>query len=224
MTFAPDDPESCARARLDMVESQLVSRGIRDADVLRAMGQVPREAFVPEPDRALAYADGPLALGHGQTISQPYVVAWMMELAGICPGSTALDVGTGSGYQAAAMAEVGAHVYGLERLPILAETTQRRLEQLGYGNITLRLGDAFEGWSGPLNDGREPQFDAIVVAAAPEIVPPKLVEQLAPGGRLVLPVGTRQQELVVVRKSNAGAVEYDAVGAVRFVPLVPGPP
>jgi protein-L-isoaspartate(D-aspartate) O-methyltransferase len=207
------DPDFPAERRA-MVEEQLRGRGIEDERVLDAMGRVPREAFVDADDRIRAYDDGPLAIGFGQTISQPYMVALICGAAAVRPGHKVLDVGTGSGYQAAVLAELGATVHTMERLPILAEKAEERLAAAGYGHVTVHVGDGSRG----LPD--EAPFDAITVAAAAADVPELLYEQLVARGRLVVPVGaTRGQRLeVVIRSPEGPAVAHSVL--CRFVPLV----
>jgi protein-L-isoaspartate(D-aspartate) O-methyltransferase len=201
--------------RLRMVERQLRSRGIRDARVLEAMGRVPHELFVLEEERALAYADTPLAIGYGQTISQPFMVALICQEAGARPGHSVLDVGTGSGYQAAVLAEMGAQVHGVERIPQLAEQAQKALEEAGYGDrVTVHVGD------GTLGLPDLAPFHAIAVGAAAPRVPETLYAQLAPFGRLVVPVGgLRDQRLEVIVASPEGPAIVHSVPC-RFVPLV----
>jgi len=168
---------------------------------------------VPEPLRGAAYADHPLPIGHEQTISQPYIVALMTQLAKPKPESRALDIGTGSGYQAAVLAEVCKEVYGIEIVKPLADEAKVRLKKLGYENVTVRHGDGYRGWP------EAAPFDVIIVAAAPDHVPESLIEQLAPGGRLVIPVGRFAQELLVVSKDKDGQVDRKTVIAVMFVPM-----
>jgi protein-L-isoaspartate(D-aspartate) O-methyltransferase len=212
--------ETAQEQRRRMVGEQLAReapyrKAIRDSAVLRAMGRVPRHEFVPPRLREVAYADRPLPIGHGQTISQPWIVARMTELVRPRPGDTVLEVGTGSGYQAAVLAEIVGHVYTVEIIGDLARPARRRLERLGYENVTVRHGDGYRGWA------EHAPFDAVVVTAAPKEVPVPLVEQLARGGRMVVPVGPqgRGQDLTVLHKRRDGSVERRAVSAVRFVPL-----
>lgn len=199
--------------RRQMVESQLAARDIRDERVLDAMRRVPRHLYVPESERESAYADWPLQIGAGQTISQPYIVALMTQLARPTPVARALDVGTGSGYQAAVLAELCQQVYSIEIVESLARQARARLAALGYDNIEVQHGDGYRGWPerGP--------FDVIILAAAPPRVPAPLVEQLAVGGRLVLPVGDQTQELIVVEKQADGTARQWSVIPVRFVPM-----
>ncbi len=208
--------ESAAAARARMVEHQIAARGVKDQRVLAAMRTVPRHEFVPEPQRPEAHADRPLPIGHGQTISQPYIVALMTELAAVRPGHRVLEIGTGSGYQAAVLAELGADVHSIEIVEPLARDAERTLDRLGYGRVRVRHGDGWRGWP------EAAPFQAIVVTAAPPEVPPALLAQLAPGGRLVIPVGTGTQELRVLVRTPSG-VETRRVVPVRFVPMVGGP-
>jgi protein-L-isoaspartate(D-aspartate) O-methyltransferase len=198
-----------------MVAEQIEARGIRDPAVLRAMRAVPRHEFVPAAERAHAYDDRPLPIGHGQTISQPYIVAFMTEAAAVHPGSRVLEVGTGSGYQAAVLAESGADVYSIEIVEPLAAEARRTLARTGYERVHLRVGDGHRGWPDAA------PFDAIVVTAAAERVPPDLVAQLAPGGRLVIPVGDLSQDIEVHTHTPEG-ITVERVLPVRFVPLVGG--
>ena len=192
---APEaDGRAAARAR--MIETLERVYGFSDDEVLAAMWRVPRERMVPERYRDRAYADHPLPIGHGQTISQPYVVAVMTRALRVREGDRVLEVGTGSGYQAAVLAEMGARVYTIEIVPELAERARRTLADLGYADrVTVRTGDGYAGWP------EHAPFDAIIVTAAPDHVPQPLVDQLAPGGRLVIPVGRGDQELVLIEKT-----------------------
>jgi len=207
-------PASTDAARARMVARQLRARGISDERVLAAMAKVPRHEFVPAASRPLAYEDEPLPIGHGQTISQPYIVAAMTELARVDARSRVLEVGTGSGYQAAVLAEIARDVYTIEIVEALATEATRTLRRLGYGAVRVRHGDGYRGWK------EAAPFDAIIVTAAPPTVPPALLDQLAPGGRLVIPVGTRREQelLTVVRQGDEWSERSD--GPVVFVPLV----
>jgi protein-L-isoaspartate(D-aspartate) O-methyltransferase len=200
--------------RAHMVKQQLRGRGIKSQAVLSALGSVPRELFMGEAEQSHAYADCALPIAGGQTISQPYIVALMTELAEVGPGSRVLEIGTGSGYQAAVLAALGAQVFTIEIQPALLEAALGSLERLGM-HVEARCGDGRKGWP------EAAPFDAILVTAAPRAVPEALREQLAPGGRLVVPVGTEQQQLVVIRRTEQG-FEEERVAAVRFVPLVAG--
>jgi protein-L-isoaspartate(D-aspartate) O-methyltransferase len=189
------------------------------ARVLGALGQVPRHALVPERLRPLAYADRPLPIGFGQTISQPYIVALMTELLATSPDDRVLEVGTGSGYQAAVLSHLVSHVYSIEIVKPLAERAARDLERLGLTNVTVKAGDGYKGWP------QHAPFDGIIVTAAPMTVPPPLVEQLKPGGRLVLPLEERygRQFLMVLEKGRDGKIARRKVIEVRFVPLTRAP-
>ncbi len=199
-----------------MVAEQIAARGVRDARVLTAMREVPRHLFVPERDRANAYVDAPLGLGYGQTISQPYIVALMTELARPRRADRALEIGTGSGYQAAVLSRLVDHVFSVELIAELAGTARVRLTALGYRNVTVRQGDGYLGWPD------QAPFDIIIVTAAPDDIPPALVAQLRAGGRLVIPIGPvgAVQDLVVVEKDAAGTVTKRTIIPVRFVPMV----
>ncbi|TDI12008.1 MAG: protein-L-isoaspartate(D-aspartate) O-methyltransferase [Acidobacteria bacterium] len=195
-----------------MVERDLTARGVEDPQVLEAMRQVPRHLFVPEALRPHAYEDRPLPIGLGQTISQPYIVALMTALADVGPGDRVLEIGTGSGYQAAVLSVLAHRVYSIEILEELSLRAQKVLHETGRDNIEFRVGDGYRGWP------EAAPFDAIVVTAAPPHVPQPLVEQLAQGGRLVIPVGTAYQELLVLEKTAGGLVRRRSI-PVRFVPM-----
>lgn len=211
------DPEGqrLARERAAMVETQLRLRGIRDERVLAAMGNVPRERFVPEFDRSQAYADGALPIDAGQSISQPYMVARMTELLAVRPGDRVLEIGTGSGYQAAILANLGARVLSFERHAELAAEARRRLELLGFADaVEIRVAD------GSLGDPTASAFDGIVVTAAAPSIPGALLEQLAEGGRLVIPVGSRDRQQLVVATRHGDDWDQRSDGECVFVPLV----
>ncbi len=222
---AQDDP---AHSRLDMMRAvdadvarspEVLGRDRLSSEVHAAMLKVPRHAFVPEEMARWAHDNRPLPIGHGQTISQPTIVAMMSDLVAVGPGDTVLEVGAGSGYQAAVLAEVCAHVHTIEIVPELARTARKRLAALGYENVTVYEGDGYKGVP------EHAPYHGIIVTAAPDHVPPDLIEQLAPGGRLVIPVGRqgRVQELTVLEKSGDGRVTRHEVLPVRFVPLTREP-
>lgn len=195
-----------------MVTEQIEARGIHDPATLAAIRAVPRHEFVPEVMRDEAYRDHPLPIGHGQTISQPYIVAFMTEAIHPEPGEKILEVGSGCGYQAAVLAQMGAEVYTIEIVEELAGIARHNLERLGYHNVHIRQGDGYRGWP------EHAPFDAIVVTCAPDKVPPDLVAQLREGGRMIIPVGSMEQQLVFLRK-HGGKVEQQTVLPVRFVPM-----
>jgi protein-L-isoaspartate(D-aspartate) O-methyltransferase len=195
-----------------MVDTQIAARGVADPIVLAAMRRVPRHRFVPDAELSRAYEDGPLAIGRGQTISQPYIVAVMTELAKPSLAGRALEIGTGCGYQTAVLAECFGEVWSVELEPELAARGAAALQALGYRNVHVRAGDGALGWPD------EAPFDAIVVTAAPERIPPALPAQLAEGGRLVIPLGALSQDLWVVTRTD-GRFERQCVMSVRFVPL-----
>jgi protein-L-isoaspartate(D-aspartate) O-methyltransferase len=206
------ETDSFAPRRERMVAEQIEARGVRDPAVLAAMRRVPRHRFVPEPLSRQAYDDTPLPIGLGQTISQPYIVALMTELARPRAGMKVLEVGTGSGYQAAVLATIVGTVHTIEIVPELGRRAAETLRELGYRNVQVVIGDGFDGLP------KDAPFDAIVVTAAPDAIPPPLLEQLALGGRLVIPVGSADQELVVVTKTAEG-YRRESVTPVRFVPM-----
>jgi protein-L-isoaspartate(D-aspartate) O-methyltransferase len=201
-----------AAKRWEMVESQIIARGIRNTAVIQAMLNVPRHEFVPEELRDEAYNDNPIPVGLGQTISQPYIVALMTELLNPASGRKILEVGTGSGYQSAVLAETGCDLYTIEIVENLAERARLILENLGYSNITYKIGDGYQGWE------EHAPFDGIIVTAAPGHVPAKLLEQLRVNGKMVIPVGDESQELQLVEKTETG-ITKKRITAVRFVPM-----
>lgn len=206
-----NDPFAADRAA--MVAGQIESRGIRDPRVLEVMRRVPRHLFVSEESRDQAHSDGPLPIGGGQTISQPYVVAYMTELLSVRPDARVLEIGTGSGYQTAVLAELADWVFTVERQQPLAGDARRRLDALGYRNIRFRTGDGWHGWP------EEAPFDRIIVTAAPDRVPEALVRQLKEGGKIVVPVGVGTQEIIEGDKRHEILEETRKI-AVRFVPLI----
>jgi len=199
-------------ARMRMVAQQLRARDITDARVLDAMTRVPREEFVPPDQRQWAHDDRPLPIGYRQTISQPYIVAFMTQALGLTPEAKVLEVGTGSGYQAAVLAELADTVYSIEIVPELAELARETLSRLGYDNVRLRQGDGYAGWP------EAAPFDAIIVTAAPDHVPPPLLDQLAVGGRMIIPVGDERQTLTILTRTDNGITETTSL-PVLFVPM-----
>jgi protein-L-isoaspartate(D-aspartate) O-methyltransferase len=203
-----------SRERDKMVEEQLVRRGVTDERVLAAMRRIPRHRFVDEGLQHRAYGDHPLPIGEEQTISQPYIVGLMTSLLELTGREKVLEIGTGSGYQTAVLAEASRRVCSIERLPRLAERARKLLEALGYANVWVRVGNGALGWPD------EAPFDRILVAAAGPSVPPPLVDQLAEGGRLVAPVGDAESQTLTLMERRAGEIRTRAVGDCRFVPLV----
>ena len=202
-----------AAQRQRMVDRQLKPRGINDERVLAAMAKVPREEFVRADERNDAYEDGPLPIGYDQTISQPYIVAFMTEQLRPKPGDRILEIGSGSGYQAAILADLVADVYTIEIVEPLAKTAEATLQRLGYKNVHLKAGDGYKGWP------EEAPFDAIIVTCAPDKVPQPLMDQLKEGGRMVIPVGERfAQQLYLLEKQN-GQLKESVTLPVRFVPM-----
>jgi protein-L-isoaspartate(D-aspartate) O-methyltransferase len=206
-----------ARLRADMVRL-IESRGVEDSATLAALRRVPRHEFVPDEYRREAYGDSPLPIGHGQTISQPYIVGYMTEILKPRPGLKVLEVGTGSGYQAAVLAAAGCEVYTIEIFEALATSARDRLARLGFDRVAVRHGDGHFGWE------EHAPFDAVIVTAAAGYIPPALVEQLKPGGRMIIPVGSVQgvQYLIQVEKDRRGAVTTRTLIPVRFVPMLEG--
>jgi protein-L-isoaspartate(D-aspartate) O-methyltransferase len=207
-------PDPWAAARAVMVETQIAGRGIEDMRVLAAMGKVPRHHFMPPEARDAAYEDRPVPIGHGQTISQPYIVAFMTEALRLTPDDKVLEIGTGSGYQAAVFAELAGEVHTIEIVEPLAKQAAVALADAGYDKVKTRGGDGYQGWP------EAAPFDAIMVTCAPDAIPQPLIDQLAEGGRMIIPVGPQNapQELVLLQK-NAGVIERRNVLPVRFVPM-----
>ena len=205
------------RLRERMVKEQIIARGIKDPRVIKAMERVPRHLFVPSSSRTFSYGDYPLSIGEGQTIPQPYIVAFMTEALEPTAGDKVLEIGTGSGYQAAILAELVKEVYTIEILPELGKRAQQTLDGLGYKNIRMKIGDGYRGWP------EDAPFDAIIVTCAPDKIPEALTGQLREGGRMIIPVGREGgvQKLVKVVKKR-GKVETQSVMDVRFVPMVKG--
>ncbi len=195
-----------------MVKSQLLTRGISDGAVIRAMREVPRHEFVPAEDAAEAYDDHPLSIGYGQTISQPYIVAYMTEALRLNGDERVLEIGTGSGYQAAVLAKLGVNVFTIEIVEELAQRARHTFDRLGIPHIISRAGDGYQGWP------EEAPFDAIILTAAPEHIPQPLLDQLAPGGRMILPLGKTLQKLVILTNTTAG-IQRKELLPVAFVPM-----
>jgi len=211
-SFNPNEKDKYVHQRIRMVDKQIKARGVKDKAVLEAMRKVPRHLFVPPNMVDSAYDDNPLPIGHGQTISQPYIVALMTEVLRLKDDSKVLEIGTGSGYQTSILAEVAAAVYTIEIVAPLVNPAKELLITLGYSNIFFKYGDGYEGWPD------EAPFDAIIVTAAPKHIPEPLVQQLAIGGRMVIPVGNYYQDLVLLIKKEHGVQKKD-ITAVRFVPM-----
>lgn len=212
MTDPPDRKDERAR----MVDAQILARGVRDARVLQAMARVPRHLFVPAADQARAYGDHPLSIAGGQTISQPYIVAYMTEQLAIDPSHRVLEIGTGSAYQTAVLAELAREVFTIEVVRGLAASARKTLDAMGYTNVRAREGSGWDGWP------EAAPFDRVLVTAAPDSLPPALADQLAPGGVLVAPIGAGRagdQRLVRITRTEGGFSE-EALLAVRFVPMV----
>lgn len=207
-----NEEEEFRRQREAMVTQQIAARGVKDKGVLTAMRKVKRHLFVPKMYRHLAYQDYPLPIGQGQTISQPYIVGLMTELLALSGNEKVLEIGTGSGYQAAILAALAKEVYTIEILEPLARAAEKLLKELGFNNVYVKVGDGFLGWPD------KAPFDAIIVTCAPQDIPPPLIEQLAEGGRLVIPVGTNWQELKLVQKMKSGITITDII-PVSFVPM-----
>ena len=200
------------QARKNMIETQIKARGIKDKRLLKVLLKVERHKFVPLRARDSAYSDGPLSIGEGQTISQPYIVALMTELLNLSGDEKVLEIGTGSGYQAAVLAELAKEVFTIEIMEPLAKQSEQLLRDLGYKNITTRYGDGYLGWK------EKAPFDAIIVTCAPPHIPQSLIDQLAEGGKMVIPVGTFWQELKLLEKLN-GQIKTSSIIPVRFVPM-----
>ena len=207
---------SFSEKRQQMVSEQIKRRGITNQRVLEAMSKVPRHYFVPPHLAHLAYIDSPLPINHGQTISQPYIVAYMTDIADIKSEDKVLEIGTGSGYQAAILGELAQEVYTIEIIPELGEKARKTLKKLGYDNIHLRIGDGYKGWP------EQAPYNRILVTAAPEDIPPVLIEQLALKGKMVIPIGKYFQQIVIITKTNDGIIKQKTI-PVRFVPMITDP-
>lgn len=213
---ANSEVDSASALREEMVRNQLERRGVRDPRVLKVMRRVPREKFVPEEYKERAYDDGALPIGYGQTISQPYIVAFMTEALALKGTERVLEIGTGSGYQAAVLAELVPEVYSIELIEPLARRAEKILTDLGYTRVKIKVGNGYEGWP------EHAPYDAIMVTAAPEEVPQILLEQLKMDGRMIVPLGTWSQDLILVKKTPKGIVKQNLL-PVRFVPMVNEP-
>ena len=210
MTQGNTDTRQVERDR--MVDTQIVGGGITDQRVIAAMRRVPRHRFIPDEESDDAYGDFPLPIGHGQTISQPFIVAYMTQALKLKPNEKVLEIGTGSGYQAAILAELGVQGFSIEIVKPLAARAKAILAELGYDNVIVRAGDGYQGWPD------ESPFDAMIITAAPDHIPSPLLEQLAVGGRLILPVGSYSQNLVLIRRTEEGYQRTELL-PVRFVPM-----
>jgi protein-L-isoaspartate(D-aspartate) O-methyltransferase len=213
LSWAADPGDPLSSNRQQMVREQIEARGVKDQRVLEAMRKVRRHLFVPAPWRNSAYDDRPLPIGEGQTISQPYIVAFMTEAARIGPKDRILEIGTGSGYQSAVLGELAKEVYTIEIVKPLAESARLLLEKMGYKNIKVRWGDGYQGWK------EQAPFEAIIVTAAPSEIPGELVKQLKTGGRMVVPIGGFFQELYLITKMESG-IKKETLLPVRFVPMI----
>ncbi len=213
--FMQQDKDPYERQRRDMVSTQVAARGITDPAILAAMRKIPRHLFVPSAIAPYAYQDNPLPIGYDQTISQPFIVAWMTELAKPNKNKKALEIGTGSGYQAAILSETTGQVYSIEIVPELARSSKDLLAKLGYNNVEVKEADGYTGWE------EHAPFDIIMVTAACDHIPQPLLDQLAEGGRLIMPLGDPGaiQELIMITK-NRGKINRQTISAVRFVPLI----
>ena len=200
--------------RLKMVDEQIIARGVTDAKVVKAMKNIERHLFVPEEYIPMAYADRPLPIGYSQTISQPYIVAYMTEMLDLKPGDRVLEIGTGSGYQAAVLAEICDKVYTIEVVSPLGERARSLLKKLGYSNVVFKIGDGYKGW------GENAPFDAIIITCSPTHIPEPLQKQLAEGGRMIIPVGERYVQQLVYLVKKDGKLHRKAVLPVSFVPMV----
>ncbi|MBL4654339.1 MAG: protein-L-isoaspartate(D-aspartate) O-methyltransferase [Bacteroidia bacterium] len=206
--------EAWKKKAREMVNTQIIARNVNDKRVIDVMMNIPRHLFVPVNMQKHAYVDGPLPIGKEQTISQPYIVALMTELLQLKGDEKVLEIGTGSGYQAAVLSQLVDTCYSIELIKELADRSSKLLNELGMHNVVVKCGDGYQGWPA------HAPFDRIIVTAAPEVIPPKLVEQLKVGGRMVIPVGTYYQELMVITKDDNGEIMKESIIPVRFVPMV----
>lgn len=212
LSGSTDKETAYSQSRNEMVDSQLIGRGISDKNTIKAMRKVPRHKFVPDYVREMAYSDTPLPIGMGQTISQPYIVAYMTELLKPKKGQKILEIGTGSGYQTAILSEIGCEVYTIEIVEALAVYARKILTDMGYSNIHFKIGDGYQGWE------MYSPYDGIIVAAAPSEIPEPLISQLSEKGKMVIPVGDDLQELLLVTKTKDG-IKEERMSPVRFVPM-----
>ena len=210
------DANEYSGLRKTMIKDQIISRGIKNILVIEVMSEIPRHLFIDKSKWSLAYSDQPVPIGYGQTISQPYIVAYMTELLQAASHHKILEIGTGSGYQAGILSKIAQQVYTIEIIPELSEIAFNNFKKLGYNNISTKVGDGYKGW--PENA----PFDRIILTAAPEEIPIALIEQLKPGGKMVLPLGPRwmRQELLVLRKNSFGEITREKTIPVRFVPMI----
>ena len=212
-----ENPEEYARLREQMVKRQIIARGVKNEQVITAMYTVPRHLFVPESNRSMAYDDTPLPIGKGQTISQPYIVAFMTEVLDLKPDDRVLEIGTGSGYQAAVLAEIVKDVYSIEIIPVIGNRASKLLDEMGYTNIHIKIDDGYKGWP------EEAPFDAAIVTCAPDKIPQALIDQLREGGRIIVPVGSQYSAQHLIRGvKKKGRLITENVLPVRFVPMVRG--
>jgi protein-L-isoaspartate(D-aspartate) O-methyltransferase len=215
MGASPANEDPYLKKRQRMMEKDIKGRGVKDVKVLEVMGRIPRHLFVEESDRSKAYADHPLPIGEGQTISQPYIVALMTEAVKLKSSDRVLEIGTGSGYQAAVLAEIVAEVFTIEIKKSLAESAAQRLKEMGYKNVRVKYGDGYFGWE------EAAPFDAILITAAPNHIPPPLIKQLKEGGRLIVPLGsTLYYQQLTVAKKHRGELLLEQMGPVAFVPMI----
>ena len=216
--FITDNDSAFKSERLKMVKDQIEARDVNDKSVLKAMGRVPRHLFVPGELQRSSYADMPLSIGYGQTISQPYIVAIMTQLLNVTKDDVVLEIGTGSGYQTAVLAMIAKKIYTIEIVNELGVQVESRLKMLGYDNVEMLIGDGYNGWS------EHAPYDGIIVTAAPEKIPSEIIKQLKNGGRIVIPTGRieKGQVLQLISKDNTGQIKKEDIIYVRFVPLIRG--
>ena len=210
-----ENPDEYTRLCEQMVKRQIIARGVKNEQVISAMLTVPRHLFVPESNRSMAYNDTPLPIGEGQTISQPYIVAFMTEVLDLKPDDRVLEIGTGSGYQAAILAEIAHDVYTIEIIPVIGNRASKLLDEMGYTNIHIKIDDGYKGWP------EEAPFDAVIVTCAPDKIPQSLIDQLREGGRIIIPVGSQYSAQHLIKGiKEKGRLITENVLPVRFVPMV----